>query len=231
MIVLIGLVYLAHKDGVHALDDEREATIEKLNRAAVIALSASKAGATIPETELVLRKVTDANSIEISDSPSGLVWASNASAELQWKTQPGEVPILDSFIKSTSGKAIPYAEYAVGKVVEADLTRVVLQVGAQLTRVYLLTNGTLPPAVNSEVVLLAYQATLLCFYHRLTQGRSVSTKKTDPIVLSPPRGPLDSEALSPISTSYNPWRPLGRGLGCGCACLQERAECMVRFLA
>jgi len=156
LFVLFGVAVLVHRDGQR----EFEIGLTKVNQAAAVTLAALQVGASASETQDVVNRLTSTNWIRVEPTlrAGGGVLAiadlrRTTTRRLQLVSESAESPTLVSYLMSSSGETVPYADYVVGTVLEADFDKVTLKVANETSpRVFRLPRGTLPPSKNSHVV-------------------------------------------------------------------------------
>ena len=156
---LLALSVFVYDQRERVNNGELEAGLERVNQAAAVTLAALKSGATVPQTQDAVTRVTAANWIKVEPNSNvkGAVLARaylphTMTAELRLASTSAQAPSLTSYLKSKSGEVL-YADYILGTVVKADFDKVTVQVdGATTPQVIALPRGTLPPPVRSQVV-------------------------------------------------------------------------------
>lgn len=158
---LLAFGYFAYLDRERDVRSETVARLEKLNQAAAVTLAAREVGANIQLTQAAVRRATEANWITVQSAPAseGPVVARAelprmGFAELRLVASGEGTTRLASFVQTRADGTERYADYIAGKVVAADLKEMTLAVGPQ-QRIEKITlhPGTLPPSVDSEVVV------------------------------------------------------------------------------
>jgi hypothetical protein len=153
LIVVLGPV--GRDQFVRLQRSELDAQLQQFNQALAVTVAGAKAGASLAQTQAAVRKVTDADWIQLVDQGSTGCRRALAGQTAKWQVNtcsaPGQLQLV-SFVPKDSGAKDFWFEYLSGKVVKTDLNTVTLLLDDDRKRIVSLPDNTLAPAENSEVV-------------------------------------------------------------------------------